>query len=491
MRALSALLGAVLLSVIGCSQSHRTEGERLARTNCAVCHAFPEPQLLSKTTWQRGVLPQMAPRLGVSTKSLYDATARNPHMTVLTRGVSEADWEKIVAYYLAEAPDTLPPQSLPAEPQLDPPFFKIGPFAPHLRSSGIITLLKTDAAHQRIFVGEAGTNLLRTFDFNRRLIATQTLASPPTDVIVDSARVVLLESGILDPNDEPKGSLIDVAGRVLIDSLFRPVFVRELGPNEFLICEFGDNIGRLALYRLTGSRYTRQVLDDTPGAIRFEIADLTGDGQPDIVALFAQGDERIVLFPNDGHGNYTTPGRVLARFPPVYGSMYFTLGDFNGDGHPDIVYVNGDNFDYSRVLKPYHGVHILENDGRNNFVERYFFPMYGAARAEVADFDGDGDLDILATSNFADAQHLERSIIYLENTGAYIFKPYAFTVASENQWNLIASADLNHDGVPDAIVGAMHLENIARAQRFSGQGPEVGQDPLLLFEGSRRALPHR
>jgi len=89
---------------------------------------------------------------GVSTKSLYDATARNPHMTVLTRGVSEADWEKIVAYYLAEAPDTLPPQSLPAEPQLDPPFFKIGPFASHLRSSGIITLLKTDAAHQRIFV---------------------------------------------------------------------------------------------------------------------------------------------------------------------------------------------------------------------------------------------------------------------------------------------------------------------------------------------------
>ena len=109
----------------------------------------------------------------------------------------------------------------------------------------------------------------------------------------------------------------------------------------------------------------------------------------------------------------------------------------------------------------------------------------------MADFDGDGDLDILTTSNFADAQHLERSIIYLENNGAYSFKPYAFRVASANQWNLIASADLNHDGLPDAIVGAMHLENIARAQRFSGQGPEVGQDPLLLLERSRRALPHR
>lgn len=49
------------------------------------------------------------------------------------------------------------------------------------------------------------------------------------------------------------------------------------------------------------------------------------------------------------------------------------MHDFNGDGKLDIVYVNGDNFDYSRVLKPYHGIRILENDGKNNFHERYFF----------------------------------------------------------------------------------------------------------------------
>ena len=43
----------------------------------------------------------------------------------------------------------------------------------------IITLLKTDSVHQRVFVGEAGTNYLRTFDWNRRLLSTQTLPSPP------------------------------------------------------------------------------------------------------------------------------------------------------------------------------------------------------------------------------------------------------------------------------------------------------------------------
>jgi VCBS repeat protein len=500
------VLAFACLSLAACNGPRSSAGEKLARTYCASCHAFPEPQLLDKSTWQSGVLPQMAMRLGVRTKSSFNEALRNPQMTVLTRALSDTDWEQIVRYYLDGSPDTLPPQSFPAQPLLDPEFFRAGPFAAHMQSSGIITLLKTDPARERVFVGEAGSNLLRIFDFSRRLLSTLTLGSPPTDVIPQQQGVLVLESGILDPNDEPKGRLVqyDFVGadslrfnRVLIDSLFRPVFVGQFdfdqdGRNDFLICEFGDNRGRLALYRYDGAKYERQVLDPSPGAIRFEIRDMTGDGRPDIVALFAQGDERIVLFENDGKGNFSGRQRILARFPPVYGSMYFSLHDFNGDGHVDILYVNGDNFDYSRVLKPYHGIRILENDGKNNFVERYFFPVYGAARAEVADFDNDGDLDIVTTSNFADFQrHPERGIMYLENTGGYTFRPYAFTIASANQWNLMASADLNKDGRLDVIIGAMNLGNIAKIQRrFGRQALETGNDPILLFENRTRAQLH-
>jgi len=458
---------------------------------------FPEPALLDKKTWRTGVLPQMALRLGVPPKSLFAEMHRDPEMVVLTKAVSEPDWETIVAYYLEHAPDTLPQQSLPAQPQVDPPLFSAGPFVPRLHSSAIITLLKTDTVNERIFVGEAGTNTFRVFDFDRHLKASLTLGSPPTDVISERDRLLVLESGMLEPNDQPKGTLVqyDFArdgslhfSKVLIDSLFRPVFVKQFdfaghGRKDFVICEFGNNRGRLALYREDGATYQRHVLDATPGAIRFEILDLTGDGFPDIVALFAQGDERIVLFANDGTGDFA--GRtVLARFPPIYGSMYFTMRDFNGDGKPDILYVNGDNFDYSRVLKPYHGIRILENDGHNNFTERYFFPVYGAAQAVVADFDKDGDLDILTTSNFADsARHPERGIMYFENVGRYQFKPYAFSIARGNQWNVMATADLNRDGWPDVIIGAMHLADIARIQRsFRGPTLEAAVEPILLFE---------
>lgn len=461
---------------------------------------FPDPQLLDKKTWQASVLPQMALRLGTGDQSLSAQMSRNPHMTVLASGVSPDQWEKIVGFYVERSPATLPAQSLPAEPQLDPRFFHPEPLVPRLESSAIITLLSVDSARQRIFVGEAATNRLRIFDLHRRLRATLTLRSAPTGVIAERQRILVLESGILEPNDEPRGTLaqydIGAAGspqftRILIDSLFRPVFVRQFdadgdGRNDFLICEFGDNRGRLALYRNAGTTYERQVLDATPGAIRFEIRDLTGDGHPDIVALFGQGDERIVLFANDGKGGFSER-RVLARFPPVYGSMYFSMHDFNGDGKLDILYVNGDNYDFSRVLKPYHGIRILENDGRNDFTERYFFPMYGAAHAAVADFDRDGDLDIVATSNFSDPQrHPERAILFFENAGSppYTFRPYAFSIASRSQWNLMATGDLNGDGWLDVLIGAMRLENIARLQRGAGPPSDAGSEPILLLENT-------
>jgi len=468
---------------------------------------FPQPALLDKQTWRTGVLPQMAERLGVPAKSLFAEMSRDPAMVVLTKAVSQPDWEKIAGYYLEHAPDTLPQQSLPAQPQLDPPFFSAGPFIPRLHSSAIITLLKTDTVNERIFVGEAGSNTFRVFDFNRRLKASLTLGSPPTDVISEKDRLLVLESGRLEPNDEPKGTLVqyDVArdgslhvGKILIDSLFRPVFVKQVafaggGRKDFVICEFGNNRGRLALYREDGATYRRHVLDATPGAIRFEILDLTGDGFPDIVALFAQADERIVLFTNDGTGEFSGRRKVLARFPPVSGSMYFTMRDFNGDGKPDILYVNGDNFDYSRVLKPYHGIRILENDGHNDFTERYFFPVYGGAQAVVADFDQDGDLDILSTSNFADsARHPERGIMYFQNAGGYKFTPYAFSIARGNQWNVMTTADLNRDGRLDVLVGAMHLEDIARIQRRVRE-PRLATavDPILLFENRMQAMSRR
>ena len=75
------------------------------------------------------------------------------------------------------------------------------------------------------------------------------------------------------------------------------------------------------------------------------------------------------MFLNDKKGGFTSTN--LLRFPPVYGSSSFQLVDFNNDGKPDILYTSGDNSDYSKVLKSFHGVYIFLNQGDFKFKQCY------------------------------------------------------------------------------------------------------------------------
>src|SRR4030081_2964647 len=102
---LAVTLAVACVSIAGCGP-RRSDGEKLARARCASCHEFPEPELLDKTTWQEGVLPQMALRLRVPReKSSFLEGPGNPYMLVLTDATSQEDWGKIVGYYLSHAPD--------------------------------------------------------------------------------------------------------------------------------------------------------------------------------------------------------------------------------------------------------------------------------------------------------------------------------------------------------------------------------------------------
>src|SRR5262249_59764840 len=82
--------------------------------------------------------------------------------------------------------------------------------------------------------------------------------------------------------------------------------------------------------------------------------------------------------------------------PPAYGSSGIQLVALNGDKKLDVLYTNGDVMDPPYLLKPYHGVQWLENQGRFPFVHHPITPMYGVHRAVAADFRGNGKLDIAA-----------------------------------------------------------------------------------------------
>jgi hypothetical protein len=138
------------------------------------------------------------------------------------------------------------------------------------------------------------------------------------------------------------------------------------------------------------------------------------------------------------------------------------LVDVNGDGHPDIVYANGDNGDYPSPPKPYHGVHAFLNDGRGQFAERYFFPMPGAYKTVARDFDGDGDVDVAAIAFYPDeASGAPLSFVYLENQGGpgggLQFRARTFADADRGRWLTMDAGDADGDGDDDLVLGSFAL----------------------------------
>ena len=104
----------------------------------------------------------------------------------------------------------------------------------------------------------------------------------------------------------------------------------------------------------------------------------------------------------------------------VTGSSVF---DFEGDGDLDLLATNGDNGDIDPPpFKAYHGIRLYLNNGRNEFKEAFYWPQNGAFGALPEDFDGDGDMDILAISYFPNyIESREESLVYLENQGGLKF----------------------------------------------------------------------
>ena len=64
------------------------------------------------------------------------------------------------------------------------------------------------------------------------------------------------------------------------------------------------------------------------------------------------------------------------------------------------------------TLKRDQGIRIYLNRGDLQFVQTYFYPMYGVYGAELEDFDLDGDLDIAAIAFHPDFSPESRKTSY-------------------------------------------------------------------------------
>ncbi|RPI86355.1 MAG: VCBS repeat-containing protein, partial [Planctomycetaceae bacterium] len=283
------------------------------------------------------------------------------------------------------------------------------------------------------------------------------------------------------PQDHQKGRVVWLRRlpdggfdpRVILDGVGRVADVEPAdfdgdGDLDLVVAEFGwRKTGRiLLLEQLPGTdgapAFDRQVVDGRHGAIHVPVVDLNGDGRPDFIALVSQEHEIIEAFLNTGEMRFSRQ-TIFAGNDPAYGSTGIQAVDFDGDGDVDVLATNGDMFD-TFYIKPYHGIRWLENVGEFPWKEHALAEMPGVHRALAGDLDGDGDLDIVATSllpaNIAGNQVRPdfNAVMWLEQTEPGKFEAHGLLKA-HGRFLALELGDFDDDGDLDFAIGGMREED--------------------------------
>jgi uncharacterized protein (TIGR03437 family) len=205
-------------------------------------------------------------------------------------------------------------------------------------------------------------------------------------------------------------------------------------------------------------------------------------------------DKKADLLVYDG-ANFLLPKAFLmlgngdGTFQPPKPLPAFPLAvaDFNGDGNPDLLAAGDGQQCFGDQLSVYPG----NGDGtfRSPLAcsSRPFGTVGGTRTVAVADVNNDGKLDVV----WGDATHTSAIFLWLGNGDGTFQTPAAIDAGVGQGGKPLAVGDLNHDGKPDIVVGfaggvSVLLGNgdgtFRRATGFS-QGMPV--PPLLLspFDG--------
>jgi hypothetical protein len=168
------------------------------------------------------------------------------------------------------------------------------------------------------------------------------------------------------------------------------------------------------------------------------VGDFNGDGKPDIA--FTQWFLKFVLsvFINNGNGtfqnavNYKATQKIIDQF-------YTTAsGDLNNDGKDDIVVA----WDYGDSVS----VYMSKGDGTFNDSINYKTCHYpGSTR--IVDIDKDGKKDIISACN-----SFTNELSVLINNGNGFNLPVKYSFTGDGGSSHLISDDFNKDGRPDFVV---------------------------------------
>jgi hypothetical protein len=205
-------------------------------------------------------------------------------------------------------------------------------------------------------------------------------------------------------------------------------------------------------------------------------ADLNGDGHLDLVVTNEWGYDILSYF-GDGHGGFS-PGRAMivnGVAPDGSGAEPhgFAIGDFNGDGHPDLIV----GFQFPGTLAYYQG------SASGQFVVRPVdYPQVGSRGPEyitAADLNHDGHLDVAAAE-------FSGSLGVMLGDGSGGFTPLPLLTTNNRPASVVAG-NFHHDSNVDLVVNGGEPRNsdgiFLDPFKGNGTGSFTAGPPVLLGAG--------
>ncbi len=278
--------------------------------------------------------------------------------------------------------------------------------------------------------------------------------------LVRSGRRVLLRAQDRKPATLFVGDRFPITLSLLSASLGKSSFTPTIGPNLLPRSDFP--VGNAPLAVVTG--------------------DWNGDGRPDI-AVVNHNDSSVSILLNQGNANFREPtGSPIIPGTNQTGGAAIAVGDFNKDSINDLVVVNQTS----------NNLTVLLGKGDGTFTAATGSPIAtgnAPSGIAVADFNGDGHLDLAVTNLTANSVSIflgDGKGGFKEVTGSPILLPGGVQGPVA-----IVAADFNNDGKRDLVVVNRTTNNISvllgngngTFTEAPGSPIAVGKTPVAVAAG--------